>query len=312
MEKMEVESISRPEFWDLKRGSKRNNPHLVWKLQKRDEEENEIIGIWISGPQKSQRRRQPSMQNCVNHKKGEEEENGKIRTWIWGLEIKIWNWDLNFETWKEASKQKREEEEKENSRWDLILELDPKFEDLELGRDFPKLEMELDVLRIFNLVFWNWDLNLGTWVDAMLSSLFQQRDRHGTTGSEIGTWNWDLKSEPETWDLNCDNLNCENLDCAIWLLRPEFGYLGWTCSNLIWNCHLNFGIWTLDLVDALIWNCHLNLRTWVDCTERHELRLRLEFGDLSGFVAGTQSEIWDLKLRPKFGWGVSWWDAFCT
>jgi hypothetical protein len=33
----------------------------------------------------------------------------------------------------DSSKQKREEEEKENSRWDLILELDRKFEDLGIG-----------------------------------------------------------------------------------------------------------------------------------------------------------------------------------
>ncbi len=53
----------------------------------------------------------------------------------------------------DSSKQKGVEEEKENSRRDLNLELDRKFEDLELGLDFPKLEMELDVLTILNLVF---------------------------------------------------------------------------------------------------------------------------------------------------------------
>ncbi len=41
----------------------------------------------------------------------------------------------------------------------------------------------------------------------------------------------------------------------------------------------------------------------MDCTETNELRLRLEFGDPSGLTAGTQSEIWDLQLRPQFAWG---------
>ncbi len=41
----------------------------------------------------------------------------------------------------------------------------------------------------------------------------------------------------------------------------------------------------------------------MDCTQTHELRLSLEFGDLSGFATGRQSEIRDLKLRPQFGWG---------
>ncbi len=41
----------------------------------------------------------------------------------------------------------------------------------------------------------------------------------------------------------------------------------------------------------------------MDCTETHELRLRPEFGDPSGFAAETQSETWDLDLRPQFGWG---------